>query len=441
MTTSVTTPDLRIHNAEQFIEALSEPASTNVYLTYGRVEAWANDSAPPQANSSILAFCDFYRRMIGGKKLTGNDLVHVIPRYDWATNTKYIAFDHRNPYLRNVNTQFYVVTSQYNVYKCLANNAGANSTTMPTSLNPNTITQTADGYVWKFMYQISGSEQLRFTTGSYMPVKTLNSDDNSLQWDVQENATDGAIYSIVITSAGTGYSNASNLVVTISGDGTGANATAGINNISNTVNSITITEYGQGYCNALATITGGGGSGATLLAIVGSPGGHGSDPLYELGSGYIMLNPRIINSESGVLPVVNDFRQIALMKNPLVMGSNVPISNTAFSQTFDVTVTGISVPFVIDEFVYQGASLSQATFVGKVVEWDTANSLLKLIYTQGSITSDSIVGANSTASRFVTSTSDPEVEMFSGKLLYMDNILPITRSNDQTENFQIVLKF
>ena len=36
---------------------------------------------------------------------------------------------------------------------------------------------------------------------------------------------------------------------------------------------------------------------------------------------------------------------------------------------------------------------------------------------------------------------DGTFEKYSGRLLYVDNIEPITRSSDQIENFQILLKF
>ena len=99
---------------------------------------------------------------------------------------------------------FYVVTSDYNVYKVISNNNGANSTVMPTGTSTNILT-TADGYKWKFMYSISASDVIKFVTSDFIPVKTIGakaidgevgalgsavSDDNSAQWDVENGATD-----------------------------------------------------------------------------------------------------------------------------------------------------------------------------------------------------------------------------------------------------------
>jgi hypothetical protein len=75
---------------------------------------------------------------------------------------------------------------------------------------------------------------------------------------------------VLITGGGVGYTNASNLSVTISGGG-GANATAtGIISGGQVVQAV-MTNPGSGYTNAsniTVTITGGGGSNATARAII-----------------------------------------------------------------------------------------------------------------------------------------------------------------------------
>ena len=95
-----------------------------------------------------------------------------------------------------------------------------------------------------------------------------------------------------------------------------------------------------------------------------------------------------------------------------------------------------------NERVYQGISLGVSTFRGTVLRWDSVNSKIYLINTEGSpLISDTINGANSVVSRFVTSYSSPESAAYSGRLIYTDNISPVTRSEDQTEEYKIVIKF
>lgn len=438
---SATFIKFRVNNAEQFKESVSEPSpNTNLYLTYGKINAWANDSSPPSANSSVGTEYEIWNNMIAGKKILGNDISHVIPRFNWSADTKYIAYDHRNANLYDGNTKFYVMTSDYNVYKCLANNNGVNSTVEPTAINPLAPTETSDGYIWKYMYTVSDSELLRFTTANYMPVKTLPGNDGSLQWSVQESATEGAIYSIILANNGIGYTNTSNIIVVVSGDGSSAEATATVNTTSQTVTSITLTDYGQGYSFADVSISGGGGSGAQAIAIISPPGGHGSNPIYELGGSNLMLNPVIRGTENSILPATNEVRQISILKDPLKRNEQNVSSNIIFVQALTLTVAGTG-DYQEDEIVYQGSSLSTSTFSGRMVSWDSANNLAVVINTVGTPTTQSLIGATSTTGRFVSNVKENELKRYSGQILYVNNLKPIVRASDQAEDYRIVLKF
>jgi len=440
---STSTIDLKILSAEQFRESVSEPApNTKIYFAFGKNDAWRNEPTPDVANGSVSTIYSFWKGMIGAKKLTDLDIRHVIERHNWSANTVYTQYDQVDQNLYNLGIKFHIINSEYNVYKCISNNNGANSVFEPLTVSTNNTIQTADGYIWKYMYTVSEFEKQRFTTSSFIPVKTLTEDNGSRQWDVQRAAVDGAIHKIVVTNGGAGYKNVSNLVVTVTGDGVGAAAIATINTQSNTVNSIVMTSIGSGYREATVTITGGAGSNATARSIISPKGGHGSNPLYELGGHYLLLNPRFQNIESGFFPVGNEFRQVALISDPYVYNSNTNVSaNLIITQTTDLTLVGTSGEFVKDEWIYQGRSLAEATFKGKVVEWNKNTGIIKLNNTFGSPAIEGIVGANSIATRFVSSINYPDLEPYSGRLLYINNITPIIRSRAQTEDFKIIIKF
>lgn len=429
--------------AENFRESVSEVSNTKVYITIGKIDAWANDSSPDNANSSISSHNEIWHNMIGGKIVTGNDIRHVIPRFDWVANTSYAEFDHRmsNGDIFNANNKFYVVTDQWNVYKCISNNNNAVSNTKPTSVSTVSTFQTSDGYIWKFMYQISSSDRLRFTTDEYIPVKYLSESDNSLQWLVQESAVDGSINSIRMINMGSGYTNANSITVTISGDGVGASG-AVTTNSANMITNITIITAGQNYTYANVTITDTGtGTNATARAVISPPGGHGKDPITELGASYLMINPRIYGDENGKILINNDFRQIALIKDPYIFNTSNVANAIAFTQCTKLTLSGASDEYIEDEWVYQGASLDSFTFRGKVAYWDESNNILHLTHTSGTYSSDIITGANSAAARFVDSSTNPEMEPRSGKILYIDNIRPVERNVDQTEDIKVVFRF
>lgn len=54
---------------------------------------------------------------------------------------------------------------------------------------------------------------------------------------------------------------------------------------------------------------------ATARAIMSPKGGHGSNPVKELGASHIMLFVELISDEGGDFPIENDYRQFALIKN------------------------------------------------------------------------------------------------------------------------------
>ena len=226
---AIVTNKFRIHNAKQFVEAFDEISATsgaaitdtngvlntNMYLFIGKVTAWADDTAPPTPTDSVSnTVYNHWRDMIAAKKIGSTDVSHVCPRYNWTTGSNYFAYTHANNAL--FDQQFYVMTDDYNVYKCLSNNnSGGTSTTKPTGTGTS-ITTTADSYKWKFMYQISAARALKFVTPSYIPTQRVrkannaiaNTTDSSFQYDVEVAANtsgNGAIEVMHVTNGGSSY--------------------------------------------------------------------------------------------------------------------------------------------------------------------------------------------------------------------------------------------
>lgn len=442
--TSRYSKDIEIFSAKQFIESVSEPQSSNVYFTIGKVTPWANDAAPPQANTSTSVLYELWRNMVGAKRLSGNDMRHVIPRHDWTSNTVYSMYDNLidSIQLLDANNKFYVLTEDWNVYKCLSNNNGAISNYKPTSTATIGNFQTTDGYIWKYMYTLSAEERLNFITDDFIPVKTLPLNDGSAQWLVQDSSIDGAIDVIKVANGGT--VNTGNISIVITGDGKEANAFAQVNTTTNTITSIIVDNRGSGYTYANVSFTGSNASisNVSARAIIGPPGGHGGDPLSELGGSYILMNLKLRGAEADdKLIVNNDYRQIAIIEEPYYWQTTTPASNTVFSQLTKVSLNGVSAEYIEDEIVYQGASVANATFKGFVAQWDSSNNIMKLSNVEGTPTAELLIGATSTGARFLDSVTAPDLRPYSGKLLYINNIKPIERSEDQTESFKIVLKF
>ena len=164
--------DLSIYIADQFRKSLS---TSNVYLTFGYVSPWVNELNPPAANTSTDGVNETWKYMLGGKRVVSSDIRHVVPRHDWTAGTVYTPYDNTvdSLTLKSANSAMYVITDNFNVFKCISNNYGGPSLFKPTSTNPASQFQTADLYIWKFMYSLTSEEQLRFLTPEFMPVKTL----------------------------------------------------------------------------------------------------------------------------------------------------------------------------------------------------------------------------------------------------------------------------
>ena len=227
----------------------------------------------------------------------------------------------------------------------------------------------------------------------------------------------------------------------ISGDGQYANAFALLNTASNTVSSIIIDNLGYGYTYADITLRSSIGSGATARAVISPQGGHGSDALTELGGSYLIINTQLKDTENGVLTTHNDYRQISLIEDPYLYGTTTTTALPAVSQLTTLALNGTSVEYTEDEWVFQGSILATAFFKGYVVEWDSSNNIIKLSQTQGTPTKDLLIGANTTAARFVSSITNPTLQPRSGRLLYTDNMTSMQRADDQAEDYKIVLNF
>lgn len=201
---------LRVHsitNAQTFIST-TQPSSTVIVGANAYIRKQFSDSNPPTPTDSYQdTYYDIWRNIIAVKRIQSSDVSHVATRYNWTNNTVYTQYTDTNANLGN--SQFYVITADNNVYKCLDNNRNAASTVKPTGTSTS-ILSTSDGYRWKYMYTVSSGSALKFLTTDWMPVQTLTANNGTAQWNVQQNAANGAIHHINIVANGTGYLHLSN---------------------------------------------------------------------------------------------------------------------------------------------------------------------------------------------------------------------------------------
>lgn len=204
--TSLLTINHHVDEANAFISSVKDTESA-YYVFTARPQPWANsgggadDTLVQAVNNSVSQVeLEVYRDLLYGKLISNTDVIHVVPRYNWVANTVYANYDHEDANLYSKN--FYVVTTdaldQFNVFKCIDNAKGSNSSVKPSLQATKGSFETGDGYTWKYMYTIDVTANTKFTSTNFIPVTPNN--------QVVGNSVPGTIDIIRIVNGGVGYS-------------------------------------------------------------------------------------------------------------------------------------------------------------------------------------------------------------------------------------------
>jgi hypothetical protein len=207
------------------------------------------------------------------------------------------------------------------VYNIKVTNAGSSYRCLPATDSDN------DGSNG-FTYTITGSGPYTVTITSLTPTTTPNFYDNYTFYTknssgqiidvIKITSHTGSVLTLA-TSPTAGLKGYITPTLTITGNGTGLIAVPRMS--SNAIREIQINNPGTGYSECSITITGDGGSGGLVEAIISPFGGHGSDPVTELGAFNLLTKVKFEGDEGGVIVSSNEYRKIGLITNPLVYGS------------------------------------------------------------------------------------------------------------------------
>ena len=241
----------------------------------------------------------------------------------------------------------------------------------------------------------------------------------------------------------------------------------------------------------------------TLDVIIPPPGGHGADIYRELGATNALMYARIENdAENPDFITGNQVARIGILENPKAFNSNEILTLDKASAAYALRLSGTgysSVTFTADDYVRQTVATG-STAVGRVISYDQTTGVLKYwqdrtiagFATAGSsgistaltpthldlnvpsynttrFTSEpaaggsvTIVGGSSNLSistafsglsttlnnrtyylgqSFTKGVSNPEVDKYSGNMIYVDHRPSITRSSNQKEDIKIILQF
>ena len=492
---AIITEKFRLNNAKQFVEDMTE-GSSKAYMFVGRGHSWSDDANPPTPVDNANDEFDAYRNMIAMKAITSSDISHAIVRRDWTSGTTYDEYRHNYTSSNTASSGatslwsslYYVVTDDYNVYKCISNGTADGSAANASTVKPDHTTLAtpteSDQYQWKYMYSISASDVIKFVTNDFIPVKTLGAqlavaggvdtgsqdgrlgdaatDDGSAQWDVENGAVDGALDKVRVKSGGSGYTNGSHTGVAIRGDGSSGACTITVS--GNAVTAVSITTAGSGYTTAFIAnedIPGfdnasqkadGTNNSANIEFIIQPKHGHGADPIEELGGNYVILNSRLEYGEgSGDFPTDNDFRQIGVVTNPTDAGGNTLCSATTRTAYKKMTFqsSGFSAP-TVDTVIRNASTEEETTAVGIVVSVDSTNRIISYLphaNEAGGIVAfangNTIYSSTSTNHGTLNSSSAitaEEVERYSGDIIYLENRTAVSRASDQIEDIKLIVE-
>jgi len=436
--------------AQELLNDIIDSASAIYYPGIGRSEDWnASDAAPTPVNNERNAR-NALLSMQSVKRIT--DYTFTIPRYNWSTGTTYTAYDDN---IANItDNKYYVLTDQNAVYLCVNNakdtNGVAQTSTVKPTGTPNKAFTTSDGYTWKFLYSLGALDATKFLAANYMPVEFFDSAQITAVSTVQETqqamishaAIGGQISSIIMTANGSGYT--SNPTVAIVGNGSSAAATVSART-GNQINNIEMTNdssaLGSGYTKAYIKITGGGGTGAKARAVITPKLGLGNDPRDELRSTAIMFNTKPDGLENNDFIIGNDFRQVSLLKNPLIADSSGSFEGASGMVLRRLNLTAGHSGFAVDQVVVGGTSGAKG-FVDYLDDsnhayYHGADSDGFLVpFTNGETLTT--VPAGGTGTLFQDSSQD--VEPLSGDVLYIDNRAAVIRSASQAEDIKIIVQ-
>jgi hypothetical protein len=259
--------------------------------------------------------------------------------------------------------QFYVLNSQFNVYKCLNNNNGGLSVNEPIGTDYDEATYD-DGYIWKYMYTIPLSSRNKFLTVDYMPVQTSVTD---------VYYSNGQIGSVVVDNKGSGYLGNSAVSLNVNGSFIGAsgNVVATLKPVLNQEGQfidVIVSNPGANYKTASIGITDTESTGVSYYK------GLSNVRIYNTGAAYftnVVSNTSVaIVTTGAVQPTSNATANLVFRNNTLV---EVLLTNAG---------TGYTAPAIANTTITIATTGSRQP---------TTNASANLVYTSGAVLVPKIV--------------------------------------------------
>lgn len=453
---AIVTNNLKKQLLQTIVTDISADSANYYYIGISRSNPWDETDTVPTVGNTEREKRNFRAALQSIIRTT--DASFVAPRYNWSSGSIYSAYNDNQTAAANSTTYpYYVLTANQRVYLCLQQGKSDTGTILQSTVDPDTIgantsaSATSDGYIWKYLFTLSGTNASKFLSANYLPVSKVDSAASltviqQAQKDVQDAATAGSIIGYRVVSGGIGYS--SDPTVTISGDGTGAKAIAK-RTATNQISKIEIDDsaggipFGSGYSYASVSLTGGSPTTDAVIEPIISVNGIGSDPRDDLGSDAAMINAKPNGVQNGSFMVGQDFRQIGLIKNPK-KNNDSDFTGTDARAMRILTLNNITAGF--DSAAVEDALITGDTTAAIALGDELVGS--KLYYhfddstgfKQFQLAEDVFLDSGTGITATIVTDSEGEVKPFSGELLYIENRSAVVRDAAQTEDIKIIVK-
>lgn len=476
----------------------------NFYLFVGRSLPYTVDTVPdPNYENPYNGGYFHQAQMYYGIKMTQQSFAYMAPSYKWTSGTVYAQYDDKDVgltteqfyVLNSANVVFKCINNNQGA------NSTIEPTSTAAPGNP---FQTSDGYEWMYLYQLSSQQMTQFSTPGFIPILpdanvtsaavsgsiyniNITAAGNEYPWNtgtlgsingqtiaIAANASSQNNYyancTLTVFGAGNIITNLALVssylqgntiyVVTansfnanqatqgdvyqiaptlaVKGSGTGCQGYILVNPTSGSLSRVVIFNPGSGYEQASAVASSGAafGTGATLRPIISPAGGHGANVYAELFSEYLGITGTFANTLNFSTAVT--MRTVGILQNPIAYNSNnVLYSNTTFNQLCTLSVANTSAStFSPGETII--GNISQASGISAFSNSSTV-LLSGLVgnFIDGEILRGQTSGVQYTLSAVVNT---PSLDVYSGSIIFADNILPAPRSDSTSQQLKLVLR-
>ena len=269
-------------------------------------------------------------------------------------------------------------------------------------------------------------------------------DANTNQSTVELLAVPGTIEVILVTNPGSGYVSG-NAKVVVNGDGSGCTAEAIV--VDGVVDHINVLTPGSNYTKASVTIIGNEGAvQAYARAIVSPIQGHGKNSVRELCAQNLIMSTTVTMDKNLGFTVTNDYRQLGIIKNPTEYSSNRRFTQITGSSCYSIVGYFMYTEINNDDIILDDIG-NEYRVVAKPTD-DPGTGIIDLLVQSLSNVAPTIGQAfyytdlsGNTQYAVITGVTYPDVNKYSGDILFIDNRSQFKPSTEQTISVKTSIRF